>query len=270
MAEPQQILLHPGFHRTGTSSMQHFLWLNREVLAPHLAIRLTRHFKPVARLCTRYAVTQNPFDLSDILTELDAGFAQEPVPTGRNLLISSEMFCGDVPGFGRVRDYSAAPTLISYLTGYLQERFPAAQIRVILSTRDADEWLFSVYRHVLRRSRVTMTREEFATMYRDAADFERILQDIAEAIAPVELLYLPLDHAVQHRLGPGGALVEQMPVPDDISAALKPVGIGAKGAAPFLWGEFLALNRSDATDHHVATRKEKMAEAVKLGHWRKV
>jgi hypothetical protein len=268
MAEQQQILLHPGFHRTGTSSMQHFLWLNRDTLAPHLTIRLTRHFKSVARLCTRYAVTQNPLDLTDMIGELDTAFAQEPVPTGRNLLISSEMFCGEIPGHGPVQNYSAAPTLIAYLTGYLTERFPDAKIRVLLTTRDADEWLFSTYRHVLRRCRVTMTRDEFATAYCDAADFDPILQDIAEAVDPIEVLYMPLDHALQNSAGPGAALLDQMPLPDTVRDALMPVGIGAKGAEPHLWGQFLAMNRADYPDDQVTAQKEQMAEAVKLGHWR--
>ena len=269
MADPQQILLHPGFHRTGTSSMQHFLWMNREKLAPHLTIRLTRHFKSVARLCARYAITENPLDLTDMIGELDIAFAQDPVPTGRNLLISSEMFCGEIPGHGTVKDYRAAPTLISYLAGYLQERFPNAQIRVILTTRDADDWLFSVYRHVLRRSRVTITREEFAETYKAAADFEAILQDIAEAIEPLDVLFLPLDHALHNAAGPGAALLDQLPLPDDVRNALLPVGIGAKGAEPHLWGQFLAMNRADYPDDQVTAQKEQMAEAAKLGHWRK-
>ena len=269
MADQQQILLHPGFHRTGTSSMQHLLWLNREALAPHLTIRLTRHFKTVARLCTRYSTTQNPLDLTDMIGELDTAFAQEPVPTGRNLLISSEMFCGEVPGHGVVADYSAAPTLITYLVGYLQERFPDANIRVIMTTRDPDEWLFSAYRHVLRRSRVTMTREDFAKTYKTVANFDAILQNISESIDPVEVLFLPLNHSLKNALGPGAALVDQLPLPNAVRAALKPVGIGAKGAGPHLWGQFLAMNRADYPDDQVTAQKEQMAEAAKLGHWQK-
>lgn len=269
MADPQNILLHPGFHRTGTSSMQHFLWLNRDALAPYLTVRLTRHFKSVARLCTRYAITENPLDLTDMIGELDTAFAQDPVPSNRDLLISSEMFCGEIPGHDAVQDYSAAPTLITYLTGYLQERFPAAKIRVILTTRDAESWLFSAYRHVLRRSRVTLTREEFAEKYRDAANFEAMLGQIAEAIDPVELLYLPLEHALQNPLGPGAGLLDQMPIPDDVRENLLPVGIGAKGAEPHLWGQFLAMNRADYPDDQVTAQKEQMAEAAKLGHWRR-
>lgn len=248
--------------------MQHFLWLNREALAPYLTIRLTRHFKSVARICTRYAVTQNPLDLADMMSELDKSFAADPVPTGRHLLISGENFCGEIPGHGQVTDYSTAPTLISYWTGYLQERFPDAQIRVIITTRDPDEWLFSAYRHVLRRTRLKIDPEDFASTYREAANFGAILQDIAEAVAPLDVMYLPLDHALRRNLGPGAALLDQMPVPDAIRENLFPVGIGAKGATTSLWQQFLAMNRADYPDSQVTAQKEQMAEAVKLGHWR--
>jgi hypothetical protein len=168
-----------------------------------------------------------------------------------------------------VADYSAAPTLITYLVGYLQERFPDANIRVIMTTRDPDEWLFSAYRHVLRRSRVTMTREDFAETYKTVANFDAILQNISESIDPVEVLFLPLNHSLKNALGPGAALVDQLPLPDAVRAALKPVGIGAKGAGPHLWGQFLAMNRADYPDDQVTAQKEQMAEAAKLGHWQK-
>lgn len=265
----QQILLHPGFHRTGTSSMQHFLWVNRDLLAPYVTVRLTRHFKPLAQLCTRYAAHQNPLDLTDLIGALDQGFAEYPVQRDRNLLISSEALCGDIPGHGAVKDYSAAPALITYVTGYLQDRFPEAEIKVILSTRAPEDWLFSTYRHVLRRSRLTLTPEKFARDYAQAADLMGILAEIAEAIAPLETLYLPLDHALTSPLGPGGALLEQLPVPDDIRASLQKVGIGAAGASKHLWEEFLAINRSDLSHDEMTAQKEQMAEAAQLGHWQK-
>lgn len=265
----QQILLHPGFHRTGTSSIQHFLWLNREALAPHLTIRLTRHFKEVARHCVRFSHSQNPFDLTDLFTALDLAFVAEPVPTDRNLLISSENFCGDIPGHGNLRDYSAAPTLIAYLASYLQERFPDAQVRVLLTTRNADDWLASTYRHILRRSRMRLTEAEFCAEYADAANLDAILAEVAEAVAPCETLYMPLEHSLKNSNGPGAALLDQLPLPDDIRANLTPVGIGAKGAAPHLWGQFLMMNRSDQSDDQITAQKEQMAEAAKLGHWRR-
>lgn len=265
----QQILLHPGFHRTGTSSIQHMLWMNRDLLAPHLTVRLTRHFKPLGQACARFAVSRNPLDLTDLIGALDQGFAEHPVPRNRDLVISSETLCGDMPGLHGITDYSAAPALVAYVTGYLQDRFPDATVRVILTTRGKQDWLFSAYRHALRRARLRLTADEFAETYAQAADFDTIVADVAEAIAPLETLYLPLDHALTNSAGPGAALLDQMPLPDDLRANLVPVGIGAAGAAPHLWGQFLALNRSDQPDEAVRAQKETLAEAAKLGHWQK-
>ena len=265
----QQILLHPGFHRTGTSSMQHFLWLNRDVLSPVVTVRLTRHFKALAQHCARYANSTNPLDLTDLIGALDAGFAADPVPRDRNLILSSEAFCGDIPGHGAIKTYGAAPALITYIAGYLQDRFPDAQVRVVLTTRSPDEWLFSAYRHVLRRKRLTLSHQAFAKTYADAANLDAIVADVAAAVDPLETLYLPLDHAVTHPLGPGGALLQQMPIPEEMWSQLQPVGVGAEGASQHLWSEFLAMNRSDLPDDLLSTQKEAMAEAAQLGHWQK-
>lgn len=264
----RQILLHPGFHRTGTSSIQHFLWHNRQALAPHVTLRLTRHFKPLGRACHRYAQSQNPLDLTDLLGALDQGFAENPVPVDKDLIISSEHFSGDIPGHAGIKDYSAAPYLITYITAYLQERFPDASVRVLMTTRAPEAWLQSAYRHVLRRTRITQTEEAFAEDYAAAADLNRVVTEVAEAIAPVEVLYLPLEIAQTAHLGPGGALVDQLGVPEALWTDLKPVGIGAPGAAPHIWGQFLAMNRSDRPDAEITRAKEQMAEAAKLGHWR--
>ncbi len=264
----RQILLHPGFHRTGTSSIQHFLWLNRDVLSPHLTIRLNRHFKPLAHRCHRYAQSQNPLDLTELISALDQGFAENPVPTDRDLIISSEGLCGDIPGHQDIQDYSAAPALITYISGYLAERFPDATVRVLLTTREPKSWLSSAYRHVLRRNRITMPEEDFVAQYAQAGAFDQIIAEVAEAISPIETLYLPLELAQTAYLGPGGAVLDQIGIPDHLWKALKPVGIGAQGAAPHIWGQFLAMNRSDRSDEEVTAQKEDMAEAAKLGHWR--
>lgn len=264
----RQILLHPGFHRTGTSSIQHFLWLNRAALAPYLTVRLTRHFKPLSQMCHRYAQSQNPIDLTELLGALDQGFAENPVPSDRDLIISSESFCGEVPGHHAITDYSAAPALITYITAYLEERFLEAKVRVLMTTRAPDAWLSSVYRHVLRRTRLTLTEEDFVATYAEAAHLDDVVGQIAQAIAPLEVLFLPLELAQTVDLGPGAAALDQLELPETIWTSLKPVGIGAPGAAPHIWGQFLAMNRSDRPDAEVSDQKEQMAEAAKLGHWR--
>ena len=42
---PARIVLHTGFHKTGTSTVQAFLRTNRKALLPVLAIRLKGKFR---------------------------------------------------------------------------------------------------------------------------------------------------------------------------------------------------------------------------------
>jgi len=264
----RQILLHPGFHKTGTSSMQHFLWLNRETLAPFFDLRMMRHFKPVVRLAGTYSRSKNPLHLLDMVGLLDAAFDAFPVRDDRDLLISAEGLSGHLPGSLDVQDYGATPVLMTYLAGYLSERFPTAQVKVLFTTRNAYDWLFSAYRQHLRGQRLTLDFNDFEEKYREAANFDTIITDVATALAPLPVLFMPMSDALRHPLGPGAALVDQMRVPQTVRANLITVGKGNEGASDVLWQQFLRLNRSNLTDAAVAEQKNALAEAADLGGWK--
>ncbi|MEJ6397363.1 hypothetical protein [Yoonia sp. 208BN28-4] len=265
----QQVLLHPGFHRTGTSSMQHFLWRNHEVLAPHVSLMMLRHMKPVIRQCGKFSLTRDPLDLLELAEMLDTAFAENPVPDGRHLIMSAEGLCGQMPGRSGVPDYSAAPMLVQYLTGYLTEKFPQANTRVIMSTRAPDEWLESVYLYQLRMTRLTMDSDAFADTYRAASDLDGVMEQIADLVDPIDVLFLPLSDATRHPKGPGCALLDQIAVPDTLRAALIPVGRGNEKPDDYTRQRFLDLNRSDLTDAEVAGLKTTIAEQANLGGWKK-
>jgi hypothetical protein len=263
----QHILLHPGLHRTGTSSMQHFLWRNREELVPYTQVMLTRHMKPVAQKCFDYAISQNPLGLLDMSALLDETFDDFNLPTGQNLLISSEMLSGAAPGQANCFDYSAAPVLIEYLVGYLQERFPDTRLRVLLSTREHKRWLRSLYYYQLRMTRLTSGEEDFMTQYSAMPDHDAVALEIATLLAPLEVLTLDLDDASAYAFGPGGALVQAMNVPEDVIKTLAPVGRGNTAPSFAMREQFLTLNRSDKDDQSVARQKAMIAKEVDLGAW---
>lgn len=250
--------------------MQHFLWRNRESLEPYLSLMMLRHMKPVIRQCGIAATTRNPLDLMDIAGLLDTAFSDNPVPEGRNLIMSAEGLCGHLPGRAGVEDYAAAPMLIQYLCGYLADRFPGAQIRVILSTRGAEAWLTSAYCAQLRATRLTATAQEFADRYKAAADFDAVLAEIATLIDPIDVLFLPLEEATRHPLGPGCALLDQIPVPDVVRNALLPVGRGNEGPSAATRDSFLRMNQSTMDDAEVIRLKADLAQAEDLGMWKRL
>ena len=262
-----RILLHPGFHKTGTSSIQHFLWINRQVLAPHLAPVMLRHLKPVVRMACRFSRFQNPIDLIDVVPALDQAMLEAAIAPGQDIVISCEGLLGHLPGWPGVDSYDAAPALIAYYVGYLQDRYPGADLRIVLTTRDAPGWLFSAYRHHLKGQRLTLTAEEFAIRHASAANLDAIAAAVAAAVdVPVTTLSLSVMRDANG--GPGAAICDLMDLPETTRALLKPVGRGNAGPEEALWRQFLDLNRSNLADRAVQTEKARLAQNTDLGGWR--
>jgi hypothetical protein len=264
-----QILLHPGFHKTGTSSIQHFLWLNCTVLAPYAAPVLLRHLKPVVRMACRFSRYNNPIDLIDIVAAMDTAMAQAAPRAGQDIIVSCEGLLGHLPGWPGVDSYAAAPTLITYFAGYFQDRYPDAQLSVVLTTRDAAGWLFSAYRHHLRGQRMTLSAADFAATYVGAGNLDSDVNAISVALGGVPVRSLNLSAMRDHPLGPGGAICELLDLPAEVTAKLSPVGAGNAGPEEALWQQFLDLNRSDLDDRAVQAAKTELAQATDLGGWRR-
>ena len=266
----RQILLHPGFHKTGTSSAHHFLWVNRDALAPYFDLRMFRHLKEVSALCAQVSKTRDPLEMMDIVELLDQSFATHPVNKDRDLLISCKGFCGHLPCNPTVPTYESVPMLMTVLAGYLADRFPDAQVKVIFTTRDRDSWLFSMYRQQLRGHRLMLDFDEFANTYIKASDLLGIVNETAEALAPLPVMFMSMEDAVTHPKGPGGALVDQMNVPAKVKAKLLPVGTDNEGPDSNLWHAFLAHNRSTEPDRQVHQLKNLLAQNAGLGGWKKI
>jgi hypothetical protein len=265
---PRRILLHPGFHKTGTSAMQQFLWINRDLLAPHVHLLMLRHLKQVAKTCMYFAYRQNPFILTDLAEQMDRALADHLPPGDQDILISCEGLSGHAPGWPRVDSYAAAPVTISYLAGYLTERFPGAEVMVVLSTRAADPWLDSLWRHHLLTHRLVEDVGAFAARLAGAADLTALAAEVQAAIAPVPVYTLSLDQAATHPQGPGGALLELIDLPEDLRLSLAPVPSANRGPDAALAAQLLALNRSGLGDEALKLEKHLLAEAAGVGGWR--
>lgn len=268
---PRRILIHPGFHKTGTSSIQHFLWTNRSRLSAQVAILQLRHLKPAAQLCMSYSRNNNPLLLADLVGALSEALEEHgPMPDSnddRDIVVSCEAFSGHCPGWPGVDNYAAAPFTASVLAGFFSETFPEAEVIIVYSTRESDAWLHSAWRHHLLGQRMMIDFETWAPRYRPAADLMTVVIEVAEGLLPVRVFTLPLEESHLHPQGPGGALMELIDLPDDLRASLEPVGHGNPGPKPALAAEFLALNRTPLTDAEVKSRKEMLADQAKVGGW---
>ncbi|MEO0937839.1 MAG: hypothetical protein AAFY38_06770 [Pseudomonadota bacterium] len=200
-----RIVIHAGFHKTGTTSAQEVLRINRAQLKPHLRVVRRPGMVGLCEAARAYSVSRAASDLALVqyeAAELAEGFGRKPV------LLSSEDLCGHMPGRRGLMAYDAAPKLVAAITRTFAAVHPRAEQRVILTTRAPEPWLRSCYVQHLRATPITLDAEAYAADYAASADLSGVAQAVARALdAHVALETLALEDIGALRLGPAEALL---------------------------------------------------------------
>jgi len=234
-----RLVLHAGFHKTGTTSAQETLKANRAVLQPHLRVVLRPDMVGLCEAARAYSVSRAAADLAFVQAE--AAYVAESWEGTRPVLVSSEDLCGHMPLRRGLQDYSAAPKLLAAMTEVFGAAHPGANMRIVLTTRAAAPWLRSCYVQHLRATDITMNVAEYATAYAASADLMGMAQTIAKSV-PCPVDALPLEEIGGHRLGPAAALLTRAAPDLDLSVlrALPPANTAPPQAKI---DAMLALNR---------------------------
>jgi PHD/YefM family antitoxin component YafN of YafNO toxin-antitoxin module len=178
-----RILLHPGFHKTGTSSLQRGAQAYVTQLAPHLRLMLTPDVIEAARLARKFSA-QPDIDLLRLFAEHFAEAIDRLDPNDpRAVLISAEDLSGYIPGHHDVAGYDAAPPLMNVATAVLRSHFgDEAEIHIWYTTRTARDWQRSVYWQNLRALRLTEEFETYRLRLHHAARLPEVVQRVAERL----------------------------------------------------------------------------------------
>ncbi len=251
-----RILLHPGFHKTGPSSLQRGALARARDLDPDLRVLLTPDILNAARAARRYSAQPSPRTMARFSDEFAAVIRQLDADDPRALMISSEDLSGHLPGLRGVTTYLAAPALVHGAVAVLRAHFGAsAEITVWFTTRAAAPWLQSLYWQNLRAQRLTDDFETFRARLAPAADHARIVgeaRDMAGSQAVVQSCDIETCGAAP--LGPLGAALGLLGVPLDRLAPLPRHNLQPEDAA----SELLALNRSALPDDALAEAKREV------------
>lgn len=186
---PRAIILHAGFHKTGTSTVQHTLRANRALLKPYLVFRLKPAMKDLLHAARGYSTWRDPLTLWKAERRFEALLRSLPAMPNRVLCLSAEELSGHMPGRGDLADYSAAPILAARYAAICRATFPDAALQFCFGTRDADTWLRSAWAEHVKSSSITLDAASFAARYAQAADLTAITNAVAAATAcPVHRL----------------------------------------------------------------------------------
>ncbi len=249
-----RVIVHPGFHKTGTSSLQTCLAANRAALAPFARIVLLDELADPVRCATRYCLDGDPLDLAGFT----AAFAQvcETVAGSHTLLISCEGLSGRTPGKKGIVDYRAAVPLAAAMAAAVKAVFGGtAGLTLIYTTRNAQAWLSSAWRHNLFGYRVTEDFAAFSARCAEAADFAGITGQIAQKLRRAEVMSVALESVQEAPLGPAEGVLTLLNLPEAVRAVLHNPGLRNAGSGPDLTAALLELNRSALPDDEVKRRK---------------
>lgn len=253
------VIVHAGFHKTGTTTVQNTLRDNRRLLAPHLQVILRPGMVALCEAARAFSVARDPLEMALFRYEL-ARLAEDWAPGDpRPLLLASEDLSGHMPGRRGLTGYDAAPLLMRALAETLAEAMPGARLQFFFSTRAAAPWLASCYRQTLRATRLTLGEAEYARRFRASAALDAAVDAVARAVAPLPVQRCALETSQDRPLGPLAPLLDLLDLPDAVRAAIV-LHPAANAALPQSVNDrLLALNRSDLDDN--ALRAAKLAAA---------
>lgn len=242
---PRRVVLHIGFHKTGTSSVQAVLRSNRAALKRHAALRLKPQIKELLHGARGYSTWRDPLSLAKTARRFDAMLAGLPNMPRRVLVVSAEELSGHMPGRGDLMDYSAAPELVRAYTRAVRKRFPEAELAIYAGVRAAESWLRSAYWEHVKSSSMTLDYDAFAQTYAEAADFGAVLARVAER-SGIDVATGALDAFKTAPLGPATGLLAQCDLPQEVTRALDPAPAANTRLPEAVLLDLLAANRAYA------------------------
>jgi hypothetical protein len=258
---PRRIIIHAGFHKTGTSTIQGTLRENRVALKKHIALRMRWHMKDLVAATRGYSTWRDPLTMIKVQHRFGLLMNELPGMPRRTLIISAEELSGHLPGRDDIVDYSAAPVLLYAFWEIAKERFPAAEIMIYLSTRAPEPWLKSAYWEHVKASNMTMDFDAFAQEYEAASDLEAMVADIASRV-PVPVYHKRLEDCAGLSLGPTAPLLSLCDIPDDLLGSLVSVAPENQRLGDDVIQALLKVNRSyDTSEQRKAAKKIILTEA---------
>jgi hypothetical protein len=240
---PRKIVIHAGFHKTGTSTVQAVLRANRKALMPVLAIRLKGQMQELMSATRGYSTYGTENALDKVSRRFDALLADLPGMPRRTLVLSAEEFSGHMPGRGPLGDYRAAPVLAYLFWQRAQQALPNTPVVFCFATRLPAAWLRSAWAEHVKSSGMTLDFPEFAARYRDAANLGDVINDVRGRV-PAAVHSYALEDCAQLPLGPADPVLDLCDIPDDIRETLIPQAPQNERLAGPTLAALLEINRT--------------------------
>ncbi len=217
---PRRVVIHAGFHKTGTSTLQQTLRHNRPLLRPYLRSVLRAGLKDAVYAARGFSTWRDPLTLAKFRYRFEAALRPLKGMPKRCLCLSAEELSGHLPGRGDLADYSAAPILATEMAGAVAAVLgDNTDLVFYYSTRDPETWLKSAYWEHVKASSMTLDFDDFAARYRPASELPEIIARIAGAL-PCRIETASLGDTTTMTAGPATPILDLCDVPAEVQRQL--------------------------------------------------
>lgn len=260
----QRVVIHAGFHKTGTSSVQAVLRENRKLLYPHMALGVRGKLEPVLAAARGFSTWRDPISLTKAGFRFGEYLRDLNLSPKRQLLVSAEEMSGHMAGRGDIVDYSAAPDLMRAYTDELELAYgDRLKLTFFFTLRRPETWIKSAYWEHVKSARLTLDFEEFEDRYPKAANFGPIIDRITEMVAPHGVKTAWLEDVGSLPLGPATPILDLLRLPLHKKEALLPAPRRNIRGSDELLQKFLEINRSEISSEAAKDHKQALFEEWK-------
>jgi hypothetical protein len=199
----RRIVIHAGFHKTGTTTLQETLALNARTLLPHVELYLQHGalISSLAHAVLDFSGNRCKDTKANITACAKTFFALIDQDDPRPVLISSESLSGHFPGSSGVGKYAPAPIAMALIREAWRDVVGDVDgFETYYSTRRTG-WLASCHWQRLKNNRSQMSLDAYMARYAAAADHDAIIDDIRKTLG-AQAVHTSALEDISHPIGP--------------------------------------------------------------------
>ncbi len=246
-----EVIVHAGFHKTGTTSVQRFLQANAPALKPHVKLGLNYQARDLIQTARGYSLWRDPISLLQFDFRLEKFFRSCRLDPAQKLCLSIEELSGLLPGLParderpEVPDYGAAPVMAKTLCEVVDRVYDGRRrVSFYYSTRATDDWLTSVYWQHVKTQAMVEDLDEFRARYATLPGLDRVVASVQTALPETRIVTAALEDQGGARFGPATPLLDLLELPEAVLQGLRNTATANQAPDAEALGRMLALNRS--------------------------
>ena len=256
-----RVVLHAGFHKTGTTSLQQTMRQNRRVLSKYWRLFTRAGTEPLCEAARAFSIRREPLEEALLTHEWALFLATLDPEDPRPVVLSSEDLSGHMPGRHGLTRYDAAAPIMRSLAHALPDH---VTLEICFSHRAPDGWIASCWAQNIRASALV---QDLAAYRATMAPFTNLPNDIAAVRAAVAGRAIVHDWAIETTkdapLGPITPLLDLTTFPAKPRARVIPVMAANPRLSDATLAELLRLNRSGLPKAALKAAKSAVIDAEK-------